>query len=298
MGTLFLTVVCLLCADLLTGFGFWLTAWVPSVRMAAVATAAALACLAIGLGYAPPTLNTYDVAMPGLPAERDGTSVVFVSDLHLGPLFSQAWTSRRVDDILAMGPDMIIVGGDIFDGQGATQSAHAAILHRLQAPLGVWAVNGNHDGHRGLQARVELQRNTGFRFLRNEWARLVPGLVIAGVDDLSFVQAPMRDAMVTNTLTTAPVDAATIYVSHAPVGADTAARLGADLMLSGHTHGGQIWPFSYVVQAFYPLLAGRYDVSGMSVIVSRGMGGFGPRMRLWHRSDITRVVLRSAPKTT
>jgi predicted MPP superfamily phosphohydrolase len=84
-----------------------------------------------------------------------------------------------------------------------------------------------------------------------------------------------------------------VLLSHTPWQADRAARAGAELMLSGHTHGGQIWPFGYLVQTAYPLLAGRYDVDGMPMIVSRGTGTWGPRMRLWHRSEILRVTLHA-----
>ena len=86
--------------------------------------------------------------------------------------------------------------------------------------------------------------------------------------------------------------AVTIFVSHTPWQADRAARQGVGLMLSGHTHNGQIWPFTYIVGLRYPLLAGRYNVGGMPVIVCRGTGTWGPRMRLWSRGEILRIVLR------
>jgi hypothetical protein len=90
-----------------------------------------------------------------------------------------------------------------------------------------------------------------------------------------------------------PLKAGTIFVSHTPWEADVAARAGAGLMLCGHTHNGQIWPFSYIVRLTYPLLGGRYEVNRMPVIVCRGTGTWGPHMRLWRRSEIVRVTLRS-----
>jgi hypothetical protein len=87
---------------------------------------------------------------------------------------------------------------------------------------------------------------------------------------------------------------ATIFLSHSPQWAETAARAGVGLMLSGHTHGGQIWPFDLVVRRAYPLLAGRYQVEGMTILVCRGTGTWGPRMRLWRPGEILRVVLRSS----
>ena len=86
---------------------------------------------------------------------------------------------------------------------------------------------------------------------------------------------------------------AVILLSHSPLLADVAATAGAGLMLSGHTHNGQIWPFGYLVRLSYPLLGGRYEVGGMPVIVCCGTGTWGPRMRLWRPGEILRITLRS-----
>jgi predicted MPP superfamily phosphohydrolase len=119
------------------------------------------------------------------------------------------------------------------------------------------------------------------------------GLVLAGVDDLTARQQLGReDHPLERALANRP-SGATILLSHSPWQADVAARLGAGLMLSGHTHNGQLWPFNYLVGLKYPLLGGRYDVGGMSVIVSRGTGTWGPRMRLWRPGEIVRITLRS-----
>lgn len=292
MGTIFLLLTAFLLTDLVTGFGWWAKAWLPSIRVGALALGAALSLVALGLGYAPPRVIEFDVTLPGLPAERDGTRVVFISDLHLGTLFSADWSAARVDTILGLKPDIIIVGGDLFDGRGPDVEVHLPHLQRLQAPLGVYAVLGNHDHPRGEATSDPLNR-TGFRFLRDDSVQVAPGLVVAGVVDTSFARGHAADSHIARALRDRPPHVATIFVSHGPVGADTAARLGAGLMLSGHTHDGQIWPFSLLVRTMFPLLAGRYDVNGMTVIVSRGMGSFGPRMRLWHRSDIISAVLRS-----
>jgi predicted MPP superfamily phosphohydrolase len=133
----------------------------------------------------------------------------------------------------------------------------------------------------------------GVHLLRNAWIDLRPGLVMAGVDDLSGNQnAGDARAYLATALAARPVGA-TVLLSHAPVQADFAAGKGVDLMLSGHTHGGQIWPFDYVVKQRFPLLEGMYEVGGMRVIVSRGTGTWGPRMRLWRPAEILRVTLHS-----
>jgi hypothetical protein len=134
--------------------------------------------------------------------------------------------------------------------------------------------------------------------LRDEWVQAAPGLVLAGVNDGGYPQSRTpAENRVFRALAGRPPGNGTIFISHAPVGAQTAASLGAGLMLSGHTHGGQIWPFSLIVRSLIPLFLGRYDVGGMPVIVCRGTGTFGPRMRLWQRGEILRVTLRAAPAT-
>lgn len=136
----------------------------------------------------------------------------------------------------------------------------------------------------------------GVKVLHNEWSELSPGLVLAGVHDLTRNHRSGSGAdLVTEALSGRPSGAA-IFLSHTPWQAEQAAAAGAGLMLSGHTHGGQIWPFGYLVRRVYPLLGGRYDVNGMTVLVCRGTGTWGPRMRLWRPGEILRVTLRAVEK--
>jgi predicted MPP superfamily phosphohydrolase len=139
---------------------------------------------------------------------------------------------------------------------------------------------------------MRLFEGVSFKLLRNGWAEVKPGLILAGVDDLT---AGRRNGQGGDPIPQAflgrPPGAA-ILLSHTPWQAERAAQAGAGLMLSGHTHGGQIWPFGYLVRSLYPLLEGRYEVDGMTVIVCRGTGTWGPRMRLWRPGAILRVTLR------
>ena len=133
----------------------------------------------------------------------------------------------------------------------------------------------------------------GVRVLSNSWAELRPGLILAGVDDLTANhRAGLGGDPVSTALQGRP-RGTTIFLSHTPWQAEEAAASGAGLMLSGHTHGGQIWPFGYLVKRVYPLFEGRYNVDGMTVIVCRGTGTWGPRMRLWRPGEILRVTLRA-----
>jgi predicted MPP superfamily phosphohydrolase len=185
----------------------------------------------------------------------------------------------------------VVLLGDIIEGHGQTQEELLPIFRRLSAPLGVWAVYGNHESYGRGNSNTSLLEEAGFRVLRDCWVEVRPGLVLAGVDNLS---AGRRFGQEGDHISKALADrppGATILLSHMPLQADRAANAGAGLMLCGHTHGGQIWPFSYLVQHAYPLLGGRYEVDGMTVIVCRGTGTWGPRMRLWRPGEILRVTL-------
>ncbi len=127
--------------------------------------------------------------------------------------------------------------------------------------------------------------------LRNGWSEVRPGLILAGVEDLTSRRRNGQTDDVLSRALLGRTPGGTIVLSHTPWQAETAASAGAGLMLCGHTHGGQIWPFGYIVRLVYPLLAGRYEVGGMPVIVCRGTGTWGPRMRLWSRCEILRVTL-------
>jgi hypothetical protein len=128
--------------------------------------------------------------------------------------------------------------------------------------------------------------------LNNRWVEIRPGFVLAGVADLTVRRrSDPQGEIVTQVLDGRP-SGATVFLSHTPWQAERAAAAGVGLMLSGHTHSGQIWPFGYLVRRVYPLMGGRYDVDGLTVIVCRGTGTWGPRMRLWRPSEILRVTLK------
>ncbi len=143
---------------------------------------------------------------------------------------------------------------------------------------------------------MSLFEEVSFKLLRNGWAEVGPGFVLAGVDDLTTRRRNGQDGdPIWQALVGRP-PGSTILLSHTPWQAERAAKAGVGLMLSGHTHGGQIWPFDYLVSRLYPLLEGRYEIDGMTVIVCRGTGTWGPRMRLWRPSEILRVTLRGKGK--
>lgn len=294
MAVLFLTFLPLLVVDILTLYGWLFPRLSPRLRGVALGVGLALSVAAAVQGMRPPVVERYEVALSGLPAAMDGTVLVALSDMHLGALLGERWLSARIAQVRAQRPDLVVLLGDIFEGHGPPEGPLLERFAALSAPLGTYAVAGNHEFHGG--GRLDRLEKTGFALLRNRWAAVGTGLVLAGVDDLTSLRRRGRDGgdAVRRTLAGRP-DGAVVLLSHTPWEAETAAESGAGLMLSGHTHGGQIWPFGYLVRKRYPLLAGRYEVGGMTVIVCRGTGTWGPRMRLWRPGEILRVTLRSAP---
>ena len=246
-------------------------------------------------GLRPPVLRDYEVQLAGLPQERDGLVLVALSDLHLGTLIGERWLKRLVDRVEELHPDLLLVVGDLVDGNIGNVESLLPHLKNLRAPLGIWAVTGNHEYYAGLDRSIALFEAAGFSVLRDRWAQITPGVVLAGVDDLTARQQfGQNDRPVEKALADRPAGA-TILLSHSPLQADKAAAAGVGLMLSGHTHNGQIWPFNHLVALRYPLMGGRYQVDGMTVIVSRGAGTWGPRMRLWWPSEIVRIKLKAMP---
>jgi len=294
LAVLFLAFVALLVTDVITGFGSRMPQRAPVLRGWALVAAGVLSVIALVQGLRPPVVRDYEVRLAGLPANLDGTVLVALSDLHLGSLLGERWLAARMAQVQTLRPDIVVLLGDLLEGHGQAEGDLLADFRRLAAPLGVWAVTGNHESHGGRSSSARLLEDTGFPVLHDRWAEVRPGLVLAGVDDLTSRQRahlggdPIRQALAGRP------PGATILLSHTPWEAEKAAAAGVGLMLSGHTHGGQIWPFDYLTRVFYPLLGGRYEVDGMPVIVCRGTGTWGPRMRLWRPSEILRVTLKAA----
>ena len=292
LAVVFLTFMSLVVVDLVTLFGLFVPRLAPSLRGWALLVAGTLSAIALVQGLRPPVVQRYEVALPGLPAEMDGTVLVGLSDLHLGSLLGETWLAARIDQVRAQKPDLVVLLGDIFEGHGELEDTLLVTMHGLAAPLGVWAVPGNHEFHGGDGAGIKRIEKAGSQVLRNCWVEVRPGFVLAGVDDLTSARRTGQGGdYISKALSERP-PGATILLSHTPWEVEKAANAGVGLMLSGHTHGGQIWPFGYLVRLAYPLLGGRYEISGMTVIVCRGTGTWGPRMRLWRPGEILRVTLR------
>ncbi|MFW6323451.1 MAG: metallophosphoesterase [Desulfovibrionales bacterium] len=289
----FLTFFLLLLTDLVTGFGFLFPKFANRLRMGAFLAGGVLSCIALVQGVRPPVVDELEIRISELPVELDGTVVVGMSDLHIGSILRANWLENRVDQVLELKPDLVVLVGDIFEGHDPPGEDVLSAMSRLSAPMGVWAVPGNHDHYHRSSSAMDLLQTLGIQVLANEWKEVRPGLIVSGVEDLTVHQRSGRtDNLVSTALENSPKGAA-ILLSHSPLQSEDAARKGIDLMLSGHTHAGQVWPFGYLVRMQYPLFEGLYDVEGMQVYVSRGAGTWGPRMRLWKPGEIFRITLRT-----
>jgi len=297
MAGLFLIFTCLLAMDLITGFGLFLPSLASRLRGFAIVIGIGLSVIALIQGLRPPVVENYDVYLSELPNEMDNTVIIVLSDLHLGSLLGPRWLQARIAQVKKQKPDLVVLLGDIFEGHSEYGDELLTVMNSLSAPLGVWAVYGNHEFHRRHNQSEAPINKAKFKVLRNCWTELRPGLILAGVDDLTTIQRRTGQVghYISKTLVGRP-PGATILLSHTPWETEKAAKAGVGLMFCGHTHGGQIWPFDYLVKLRYPLLEGRYEVNGMTVIVSRGTGTWGPRMRLWSPGEILRVTLHRKEK--
>jgi len=216
IGVLFLLLVAVLVADIITLGGWLLPGLAPRIRGWAVVVAGALAVAALAQGLRPPVVREHEVRLAGLPRDRDGLVLVVISDLHLGTLIGQGWMARLIGRISDLRPDLVVLAGDVVDGNVSQAEALRPVLATLRAPLGVWAVTGNHEYYAGVERCVRLLQDAGYNVLRDGWAEPVPGLVLAGVDDLTARRQFGRgDHPVEQALANRP-SGATILLSHSP----------------------------------------------------------------------------------
>lgn len=242
-----------------------------------------------------PSVVRVDVPMATLPAEFDGVRVALVSDLHVGPSRGRAFTQRVVDAVNAEQPDLILIAGDLVDGTVAKVGPDLAPLAQLTAPLGVFGVSGNHEFYADDGGRwLDLWEELGIRTLRNDRVEIVRGdgrIELAGIHDYSS-PAPYEPDLAAALAGSDP-QAFTLLLAHEPRQAEEASDLGVDLQVSGHTHGGQMWPIKYLVPLQQPILEGLGTVGDTVVYTTRGAGAWGPPMRIGASPEVTILELSS-----
>lgn len=268
-------------------------------RASAVAAGAASVGL-VGVGatnaLGPPDLLRVPVRLRTLDPVFNGFRIAVVSDIHLGPLLGRAHTERIVRMINETEPDLVAIVGDVVDGTVAELGPAAEPLRDLHSREGSFFVTGNHEYFvEDPQSWLDELERLGIQALRNENTAIRRGssaFALAGVNDIageSYSDAPDFD----RALSARDLSQPTVLLAHQPVQVEEAAAHGVDLQVSGHTHGGQMWPFHYVVGAVQPSLAGLSTVGDTQLYVSRGAGFWGPPVRIGAPPDISVLTLQS-----
>ncbi|GHA85401.1 metallophosphoesterase [Streptomyces termitum] len=246
-----------------------------------------------------PRVRRLDVPLPRLGAGLDGTRVVLITDTHYGPLDRADWSRRVCETVNSLEADLVCHTGDIADGTADRRRAQAAPLGTVRATRARVYVTGNHEYYSEAQGWVDLMDELGWEPLRNRHLLLERGgdtLVVAGVDDVTAESSGLAGhrAHLDGALRDADPDLPVLLLAHQPKFVDRAAAHGVDLQLSGHTHGGQIWPFHHLVRLDQPTVAGLSRHGARTLLyTSRGTGFWGPPFRVFAPSEITLLVLRS-----
>ncbi len=261
----------------------------------------ALLVTLVGLVNARRLARVVDVEVPiaGLPAALVGYAIVQISDIHVGPTIKRGYLNAIVTRVNGLKPDAIAITGDLVDGSVRRLGLHTEPLARLQARDGAFFVTGNHEYYSGAEEWIAEMRRLGLTVLLNQHVvceRDGEALVIAGVTDYSahhFDESHRSDPHAA--VAGAPAHAhVRILLAHQPRSAEAAADAGFDLQLSGHTHGGQFFPWNLFVPLQQPYTAGLNRLRSLWVYTSRGTGYWGPPKRIGAPSEITRVKLVAA----
>jgi predicted MPP superfamily phosphohydrolase len=229
-----------------------------------------------------------------IPPASDGLRIVQLSDLHLGQIIVPGRLDHIIKAINSANPDIVVSTGDLMDGPIYDEKSVMQKLQAIRAKSGKFAVTGNHESYAGMEYATIFTETSGFKLLRNDKIHVTDHITIVGVDDPAAIKpdAPGESEL----LSTIPAKRYTILLKHQPK-INNASIGHIDLQLSGHTHGGQIFPFNLVVQWAYPLFSGIYPIpQGGQIYVSPGAGTWGPPIRLGAPSQITVFDLRPHQK--
>jgi predicted MPP superfamily phosphohydrolase len=303
MGAFFLSLCLLTFSDAalwLLGAGFGPEAGVDprsAARLqAGVVVGATALAVAFGLPGALriPRVKRVRVPLARWPAALDGFRIVQISDIHIGPILGRGFAAGLTEAVNALEPDLIAVTGDLVDGRVEHLREEVAPFAALRARHGVFFVCGNHDFYSGVSGWAERVAELGMRTLRNERTEIaVAGEVfeLAGVDDYRGDWRLGSTHDLPRALEGRDLERPVVLLAHDPTTFDEASARGVDLQLSGHTHGGQIWPFRWMVRMAVRWVEGMHRQGASTLYVSRGTGFWGPPLRLLAPAEITELTL-------
>lgn len=235
-------------------------------------------------------LHVKDVSVPlaDLPPDLEGFTIVQVTDVHVGPTIGREFVEAMVAQINTLDADVVAITGDLVDGSVEHLRDAVAPLGTIRSRFGTYFVPGNHEYYSGLEEWLAHLPTLGVQVLMNRWVNVGEGtrtIDIAGVDDETG-EPDMAKAVAGRS-----GDRPLVVLAHQPRTIKKVDGHGARLQLSGHTHAGQIWPFTYLVFLAQPYVGGLYKHKDMHIYVSPGTGYWGPPMRLGTQAEVTRIVL-------
>ncbi len=276
----------------------WIECWPRTKFRAAVVLFVAVSLL-VAWGYwnaLHPRIVSLTVSLPYKAGAPEKLRVVVASDWHLGTLVTQRRVRAWVDAINSLKPDLILLPGDVIDEDlpPVVENNLGEFLRNLSAPLGVFAVTGNHEYIGGVEAAVRYLEEHNVRVLRDEAVPLAGGAFwLVGREDAIVrrfkgeMRRPLREI-----LCLVPSGASVVVMDHQPVALAEAEELGVALQVSGHTHDGQLWPNKYLVRALFGFSSGHTRRKSMDVYVLPGLGTWGPPVRVGNRPEILDLTLR------
>ncbi len=233
-----------------------------------------------------------NITTPKLASGR--VTIAQISDLHLGIMLGDRFIDRVITKLREIDPDIVVATGDIVDGQGDDFETLSRHFHSYTPTIGAYAVTGNHEYYAGLENSLRFLRNAGFTVLRGESAK-AGGIILVGVDDSTAVSSGQQAKLDTRqALASVTANDFILLLKHQPV---VDSETPFDLQLSGHIHGGQIFPFVYLTRLSYHVHTGLTELAdGRRLYVSRGTGTWGPPIRLFAPPEITLITITSSNK--
>jgi predicted MPP superfamily phosphohydrolase len=246
-----------------------------------------------------PAIERITLPIEGLAPGLQGLRIVQISDIHVGPTIRRGAIETLVSEVNALQPDLIAVTGDLVDGSVRALAPHVAPLAELRAPLGTWFVTGNHEYYSGAEPWcAHCSEALGMRVLLDSHAVVRHGgaeIVVGGVADLHASQiVPRHISDPQAAFAGAPRGDLRLLLAHQPESIEATAGLGVHVQLSGHTHGGQYFPFTWLIRLVKRWSRGLHRVGDTWLYVNRGTTWWGPPMRLDSRQEITVLELVSA----
>ncbi len=257
------------------------------------AVTAALSAVALREGLKRVQVKSVEITLDKLARAHDGYRVTQISDVHVGPTLRRDFVEEVVERIRETQPDLIVITGDLVDGDVAELAPLLEPLRSLGAKDGIFFCTGNHEYYSGAEQWLDYLPSLGIRPLRNERVSLA-GFELAGVHDWTAKDFPGVDpADVAQAVAGRDPDRPLILLAHQPKHADEARAAGVDLQLAGHTHGGQMFPMTALIYLSYPFIHGLYRRGPFQIYVSSGTGYWGPPMRLGTEAEVTQITLRA-----